>query len=186
MANGTKRSRNQSQNLQFKPGETLPNLIQTNLKILFIGINPGLRSAATQHHFAGYSNRFWRFLAEAQLTPNLYKAEQDAQLLELGYGITNIVPRPTASAAELSRTEFETGAVLLRALLHQYQPHIAAYLGKDIYRFVARQKQICWGRQLSSIIEGVIDYVIPNPSGLNRMPFQEQLNWYLELKKMIQ
>ena len=88
----------------------IPNLLADNLKILFMGINPGLRSAAIGHHFAGHSNRFWRLLVDSGLTSERLTAEQDFRFLELHYGITNIVPRSTATAAEITRSEFEAGA----------------------------------------------------------------------------
>jgi double-stranded uracil-DNA glycosylase len=160
----------------------IPNLLKDNLKILFVGINPGLRSAKIGHHFGGYSNRFWRLLADSQLTIERLTPEQDFRLLEYNYGITNIVPRSTAIAAELTRQEFEAGAVLLLTLLQQYRPHIAAYLGKDVYPYLAHKKQTAWGSQKPGMVDQVSDFVLPNPSGLNRMPYSEQLYWYRELK----
>jgi TDG/mug DNA glycosylase family protein len=164
------------------PELVIPNLLTDNLKILFIGINPGLRSAAVGHHFAGYSNRFWRLLVDSGLTIERLTPEQDFRLLDYNYGITNIVPRSTANAAELTRQDFEAGAVLLLTLLQQYHPYIAAYLGKDSYHYFAKRKQFTWGVQPSAVIDSIVDIVLPNPSGLNRMPYQEQLHWYKELK----
>ncbi len=161
----------------------IPNLIADNLKILFIGINPGLRSAAIRHHFAGHSNRFWKLLCDSGITPQRLRAEEDILLLNYGYGITNIVPRTTATAAELSPAEFIAGSKLLMMLLKKYQPRIAAYLGKDTYRYMGQGNAFNWGLQQQGIIETIIDFVLPNPSGLNRMPYQIQLNWYCELKK---
>jgi double-stranded uracil-DNA glycosylase len=102
--------------------------------------------------------------------------------LDFHYGITNIVPRSTATAAELSRSEFEAGATLLLTLLQQTRPRIAAYLGKDVYHYFAHKKQISWGAQPSQLVEQVADFVLPNPSGLNRMPYLDLLHWYQELK----
>jgi TDG/mug DNA glycosylase family protein len=158
------------------------DLLQPHLKILFIGINPGLRSGATGHHFAGRSNRFWRFLAEAGFTPSKYEAAKDFQLLDLDYGITNIVSRVTATAAELAPAELRAGAEHLLAVLQEYQPTVAAYLGKVVYRYVARRSHFAWGCQAESLVPEVIDFVMPNPSGLNRMPLPEQLELYRELR----
>ena len=91
----------------------LPDLIESDLKILFIGINPGIRSAEVGHHFAGRSKRFWKFLFESGLTPVKYDAFHDYELLNLGYGITNIAPRTTATAAELTPAELKEGALVL-------------------------------------------------------------------------
>jgi TDG/mug DNA glycosylase family protein len=160
----------------------VPDLLQVDLKVLFIGINPGLRSGATGHHFAGRSNRFWRFLAEAGFTPAKLDFTQDFQLLDLGFGITNIVPRVTATAAELTPAELRAGAARLVALLQEYRPTIAAYLGKVVYQYVARRPRFAWGRQIEPVVPEVIDFVMPNPSGLNRMLISEQLALYRELR----
>ncbi len=162
----------------------LPDLLKPGLKILFVGINPGTRSAEVGHHFAGRSNRFWKFLFESGLTPVKYDGFHDYQLLDLGYGITNIVPRTTATAAELTPAELKEGALVLLERTREYKPRIAAYLGKVIYQYLSGQKDFGWGRRESSLVSGVIDFVLPNPSGLNRMPIPEQLEMYRELKKV--
>src|SRR3954463_11286016 len=87
----------------------LTDQIGPGLRVLFVGINPGVRSALTGHHFAGYSNRFWRLLHEAGVTPVLLRAEDDAQLLEWGYGVTNLVPRPTPGIDTLRPAEYLAG-----------------------------------------------------------------------------
>lgn len=160
----------------------LPNLIKPGLKILFVGINPGTRSAEVGHHFAGRSNRFWKFLFESGLTPVKYDGFHDYELLDLGYGITNIVPRTTATAAELTPAELKEGALVLREIIREYKPRIAVYLGKVIYQYLSKRKNFGWGIQEVSLETGVIDFVLPNPSGLNRMPIPEQLEMYRELK----
>lgn len=163
----------------------VPDLLRPDLKILFIGINPGLRSGAIGHHFAGRSNRFWRFLAETGFTPVKYEAAQDIQLLEIGYGITNIVPRVTATAAELTPAELRSGAERLLTVLQGCRPTVAAYLGKVVYQYVARQTRFAWGCQAEPVVPGVVDVVLPNPSGLNRMPISEQLELYRELRGLV-
>jgi TDG/mug DNA glycosylase family protein len=163
----------------------IPNILPADLKLLFIGINPGLRSAAIGHHFAGYSNRFWRLLVDSGLTCERLTSEQDDRLQDYYYGITNIVARSTANAAELTRAEFEKGAEILLSLLQQHKPKIAAYLGKDSYRYLAKRRDFSWGLQQMNITDSTIDFVLPNPSGLNRMPYLEQLSWYQELKKLL-
>ncbi len=170
----------------MSPELAIPNLLRDDLRILFVGINPGLRSAALHHHFAGPSNRFWRFLYESGLTPLKLRGEEDARLLELGMGITNLVARPSAAAAELHPEEMRAGAVELLAILRRYRPLVAAYLGKDIYKYLSRRKELNWGMQQPSVVEGVTDYLLPNPSGLNRMPIVEQLQYYQNLKALVQ
>ncbi|MGE5403767.1 MAG: mismatch-specific DNA-glycosylase, partial [Candidatus Saccharibacteria bacterium] len=119
----------------------LPDYLSPNLKIIFVGYNPGERSAAVQHHFAGRNNAFWRLLFDAGLTSRLYTAEEDSHLIEEGYGLTNIVDRPSNSSSELSDSEMRQGAELLRRKLALYRPQIACFLGKDIYRFYAGIKR---------------------------------------------
>jgi G:T/U mismatch-specific DNA glycosylase len=167
------------------PELIIPNLLPADLHILFIGINPGLRSAAIGHHFAGYSNRFWRLLVDSGLTFERLTAEQDSRLLDYHYGITNIVSRPTVNAAELTSAEFKAGAELLLSLLQQHPPQIAAFLGKDSYRYIAGRRDFGWGIQPPAVSNLIIDFVLPNPSGLNRMPYLEQLNWYKKLKELL-
>ncbi len=162
----------------------LPHLIKPDLEILFVGINPGIRSAEVGHHFAGRSNRFWKFLFESGLTPIKYDALHDYELLDLGYGITNIVPRTTATAAELTPAELKEGAVVLLERIREFKPKIAAYLGKVIYHYLSGRKDFEWGIQEVSLETGVIDFVLPNPSGLNRMPIAEQLDRYQELERV--
>ncbi|HEX7715160.1 MAG TPA: mismatch-specific DNA-glycosylase [Bacillota bacterium] len=169
---------------QNPPEPVVPNLVRPGLKILFVGINPGLRSAAIGHNFAGHSNRFWRFLFQSGLTLSQFDALHDRDLLELGYGITNIVSRSTATAAELTRVDFEAGGRVLLDLLSEYRPRIAAYLGKDIYRYLSETSHLDWGLQPQRVVMNVVDFILPNPSGLNRIPLPEQLHYYVELKKL--
>lgn len=164
----------------------VPNLVKGNLLVLFVGINPGMRTASIGRHFAGHSNRFWKLLAVSGLTPYQLKAEQDAELLEMGFGITNIVARPTASAAELTGAEMKEGAGALKELVEYYRPKILACLGKDTYRYYGNKRDFDWGKQEGSVVDGVIEVVLPNPSGLNRMPFEEQVRYYRELKAMVE
>lgn len=160
----------------------VPDIIKPGLRILFIGFNPGLRSAETGYHFAGYSNRFWRLLAESGLTPRQLKPEESNELLDYGYGITNIVARPSKAAAEISREEYAEGGKLLKAKLMAYKPAIACYAGIGVYREFAAKKAVVCGLQSDSVVVGVSDFVLPSPSGLNRISFAEQLHWYKELR----
>jgi TDG/mug DNA glycosylase family protein len=161
--------------------DTFPEYLQPGLDVIFIGINPGRRSAEISRYFAGHSNRFWKLLAEARLTPIRLQAEEDHRLLQFNLGLTNIVKRPTATAAELTAVELRAGAARLREQLAEYRPRAAAYIGKVVYEYSSGKTKFDWGLQPESIIGGVADFLLPNPSGLNRMPYLEQLRLFLEL-----
>src|SRR5918995_1446909 len=102
----------------------LTDRIRPGVRVLFVGINPGVRSAQTGHHFAGYSNRFWKLLWEAGLVPEPITYEDDRRLPEFGYGITNIVPRPTPGINDLRPEEYQAGARALVRKITRYQPQI--------------------------------------------------------------
>ena len=161
--------------------QPVPDIIKPNLNILFVGFNPGLRSAETGHHFAGHSNRFWRLLAESYLTPRQLKPEEGNELLSYGIGITNIVDRPSKTAAEITKAEYQAGREILRQKLAFYRPKIACYAGIGVYREFAATARASCGLQSSSVVAGVTDFVVPSPSGLNRTAFAQQLVWYQQL-----
>lgn len=163
----------------------VPDIIAPNLKILFIGFNPGNRSAATGHHFAGYSNKFWKLLAAAELTPYQFKPEEDGKLLALGLGITNIVARPSRAAAEITKAEYLAGRIILQEKLQLYKPRVACFAGVGVYREFMHQARVACGWQTASVVSGVADFVVPSPSGLTRIVFAEQLAYYQEMKKYI-
>ena len=164
----------------------LPDILEQGLKVLFVGFNPGLRSAEKGHHYAGPSNRFWQFLFTAGLTPEKLDYSRDWQLPEYGYGSTNIVDRPSRAASEITREEYLAGRESLRELLDTYRPLVACYVGAGVYKaFVGRERQD-WGRQPNQIVNGVIDFVAPSPSGLNRIPLAQQIEVYKTLKELIQ
>src|SRR4051794_20810133 len=109
------------------PSAALPLLrdrIRAGLRVLFVGINPGVRSSMTGHHFAGYSNRFWKLLYDARIVPEQITYEDDERLLEWGYGITNIVARPTPGIDTLTREEYLEGAGKLRRKVLRYRPAV--------------------------------------------------------------
>lgn len=145
---------------------TVPDVIARGLKVLFCGINPGLYTAAVGHHFAGPSNRFWPALYAAGFTPRRLYAFEERELLEGGYGITNMVARATATAAELSQEEFIRGGELLEAKVRRYRPKVLAVLGISAYRSAFDRPKAQTGRQPETMGETII-WVLPNPSGLN-------------------
>jgi len=163
----------------------VPDILDENLKIIFVGYNPSLRSSVTGHHFANPSNRFWNILYRAGLTPRKYSPEEDGDLLELGYGITNIVPNPTRAAAEITKQEYKNGGVELYRKIAYYRPRIACFVGKGVYEKYSGRKDVTWGKQEKPLVSGVIDFVAPSSSGLVRMKLDEVVNIYANLKGLL-
>ena len=146
--------------------KTIRDVITPGLRVLFCGINPGLYSGATGHHFARPGNRFWPTLDRAGFTPRLLHPSEERELLTYGYGITNLVSRATATADELSPEELVAGQRRLKAKVKRYRPKVVAVLGISAYRTAFGQKSVTLGRQAAQLGETVI-WVLPNPSGLN-------------------
>src|SRR6476661_7560584 len=114
--------------------QRLTDHIKPGVRILFVGINPGLRSAATGHHFAGYSNRFWKLLFESKLVSEPLTYQDDWRLPDWGLGLTNIIQRPSAGIDALKPSEYATGRKRLVATVQRYRPQGVALLGVTIYR----------------------------------------------------
>jgi TDG/mug DNA glycosylase family protein len=146
--------------------KTVRDVIAPGLRVLFCGINPGLYSGATGHHFARPGNRFWPTLHQAGFTPRLLHPSEEHELLIFGYGITNLVPRATATADELSAEELVAGRRRLETKVKRYQPRIVAVLGISAYRTAFTQKAVQLGRQPDTLASARL-WVLPNPSGLN-------------------
>lgn len=147
-------------------GETVPDVIAPDLDVLFCGINPGLYTAAVGYHFAHPSNRFWRALHESGFTERRLDAPEQRALLARGYGITNVVARATAAAADLRPEEFIEGGRELEAKVKRYRPRWLAVLGITAYRTAFGRRGADVGAQRQSI-GGARVWVLPNPSGLN-------------------
>jgi TDG/mug DNA glycosylase family protein len=158
-----------------------PDLLRPGLRLVFCGYNPSLRSGASGHHSAHPGNRFWRALHLWVLTERLYNPAEDAALLDLGIGFTNLVSRPTRRADELSAAEIRAGALELRAKLERNRPRAVAYTGIGVYRWFVGSRAVEWGIQPASAVEGVADVVVPSPSGLNRMSLEELVEHYRSL-----
>ena len=141
-------------------------MIAPGLEVLFVGINPGLYSAATGHHFARPGNRFWPALHRAGFSPRLLQPSEQHELLEHGYGITNLVNRGTATADELTPEEFVAGRARLAGKVRRFRPRIVAFLGVGAYCHAFGRKQATVGPQLEPF-EGAEVWLLPNPSGLN-------------------
>jgi len=146
--------------------KTLRDVIAPNLRVLFCGINPGLYSGATGHHFARPGNRFWPTLHQAGFTPRLLHPNEERELLRFGYGITNLVPRATATADELDSEELVAGRRRLESRVKRYQPQVVALLGIGAYRTAFAQRTVVLGQQPEGLGNASV-WVLPNPSGLN-------------------
>jgi double-stranded uracil-DNA glycosylase len=147
-------------------GKTVPDVIAPGLRVLFCGINPGLYTAAVGHHFARPGNRFWPALHASGFTARLLSPFEEHELLKLGCGITNVVPRATATAAELTPADFIKGGRLLRNKVRRFHPRFVTVLGVGAYRAAFAQPKAVIGEQ-EERIAGARVWVLPNPSGLN-------------------
>ena len=145
---------------------TIPDVIAPGLDVLFVGINPGLVSGATGFHFARPGNRFWRALHEAGFTDRVLDPSEQDQLLDVGVGITNLVARTTATAAELTTQELRAGARILEQQVARYRPRRVAFLGISTYRTAFGLPKAPLGMQQTRLADAEV-WVLPNPSGLN-------------------
>ena len=149
----------------------LRDCIQPGLLVLFVGINPGLRSAQTGHHFAGYSNRFWRLLHESKLVSEPLTYREDRRLPEWRLGLTNIIGRCTAGIDVLDAAEYRLGVARLKRKIRRYQPHIVALLGVTIFRMLFAPKEQLKGPLDLGVttmqLAGARIFLLPNPSGRN-------------------
>jgi double-stranded uracil-DNA glycosylase len=152
--------------LEAARGRTVPDVLGPDLDVVFVGINPGLWSGAVGHHFARPGNRFWKALHRSGFTDRLLAAEEDAALLEWHLGVTNLVARTTATAAELSTDELRLGARRLGERLAPLRPRFVAVLGIGAYRAGFGRPRATLGPQEGDV-RGSRPWVLPNPSGLN-------------------
>ena len=152
--------------IQAARGRTIRDVIRNDLDVLFCGINPGLYTAATGHHFARPGNRFWPALHDAGFTARrLHPWEQD-ELLEAGCGATNLVARATTTAAELDDGELRAGRRRLERKVRRYEPRVVAIVGIGAYRVAFDRPRATLGLQPDTIA-GAAVWVLPNTSGLN-------------------
>ncbi|WP_432136889.1 MULTISPECIES: G/U mismatch-specific DNA glycosylase [unclassified Streptomyces] len=145
----------------------VPDLVAEGLHVLFCGINPGLMTAATGHHFARPGNRFWPVLHLSGFTPRLLRPAEQGELLSYGLGITNVVARATARADELTAEEYREGGRLLTAKVARLRPRWLAVVGVTAYRAAFDDRKAQVGPQKRTVGDGTRVWVLPNPSGLN-------------------
>jgi double-stranded uracil-DNA glycosylase len=155
-------------------------------RVLFVGINPGVRSALTGHHFAGYSNRFWKLLYASRLVPEPIGHRDDRRLPEWGFGITNLIARPTPGIDTLRRDEYLAGARALTRKIRRVKPEVVAFVGVTLFRSVFQRpasQPVRLGLQ-PEILEGAAVFVLPNPSGRNaNFSYAEMLAAFRSLKR---
>lgn len=164
--------------------EPIKDHLKENLDLLFVGFNPSIRSGETGHHFANPNNRFWKILHESGLTPRKYDPTEDYKLLELGYGMTNIVPRPTKAADEITKEEYKLGREELIKKISDLKPKVVCFVGKGVYQEYSRRKKLPWGIQDEPVVPGTIDFVAPSSSGLVRMNIDEIIQIYAEIPQI--
>ncbi|MFL5401758.1 MAG: G/U mismatch-specific DNA glycosylase [Gemmatimonadales bacterium] len=144
----------------------MPDLIAPDLRVLFCGINPGLYSAATGHHFARPGNRFWPALHAAGFSDRLLRPWEERLLLSEGIGITNLVSRATVAAAELTGDELRAGRQTLARKVRRFRPACLAVVGIGAYRLAFDRPRASLGLQQERLETAAL-WVLPNPSGLN-------------------
>src|SRR5262245_19369158 len=167
------------------PARRLPDRLCPRPRILFVGINPSLRSAELGHHFAGPGNPFWRLLTAAGLVSEPFGYADDVRLPEFGLAATNIVPRATRSAAELAPAEYKEGRRALARKIGRLRPSVVAFVGITVYRrFVGPRASGGAGPKPERFGETRV-FVVPNPSGRNAAfpGFRDKLVWYRRLAR---
>jgi TDG/mug DNA glycosylase family protein len=167
----------------------LPDYLVPDLHILFVGINPGIRSATLGHHYAGHSNRFWKLLYEAKLVPERLSCREDSRLPEWGIGLTNLVPRATAGVESLTADEYAAGRLVLLRKIRRYRPRVVALLGITLYPVLfpmeAKQASHRPGLQPVTLHESAVA-LLPNPSGRNASySFEAMLSAFRQLNSWL-
>jgi double-stranded uracil-DNA glycosylase len=178
----------------------LRDRIAPGLRVLFVGINPGVRSAVTGHHFAGFSNRFWKLLRDSKLVPEPITYEEDARLVEWRLGVTNLIARPSPGINDLRPTEYVEGWKILSRKIRRYRPAVVALVGVTLYRAVLpllqgvpaaerRAARLSPEHVLGlrpETIHGARLFVLPNPSGRNaNFSYDEMLDAFRALRKYL-
>jgi TDG/mug DNA glycosylase family protein len=171
----------------------LRDRIAPGVKVLFVGINPGVRSAVTGHHFAGYSNRFWKLLWESGVVPEPLTAEDDDRLPDWGFGVTNLIARPSPGIDDLKPAEYVAGWAVLERKIARFKPSIVAFIGVTLYRAVLPLVDPSAERARGPVlgaspftVHGARLFVLPNPSGRNaNFSYDEMLAAYRALGRAV-
>ena len=166
----------------------LRDIIVPRPRVLFVGINPSLRSEQVGHHFASPANPFWRLLFASKLIPEPLSCDDDRRLVEFGMAMTNLCARASRSAAELTRAEIVAGKVILARKIKRLAPEVVAFVGLSIYRDFFGKSASPGAGVKEEIIAGARVFVLPNPSGLNaNFPgFKHKLIWFEKLREFIE
>jgi TDG/mug DNA glycosylase family protein len=165
----------------------LPDVLAPGLAVVFVGINPSLESGRVGHHFASPGNPFWKLLHASGFTPVQLRPDEDARMLELGLGLTNVCPRPTRSAAELTRREYERGVRELARKVEALRPSVVALVGVTLARLVVPDgAEVGPGPRRATIASSRV-FVLPNPSGRNAAypGFASKLGWFVRLREFV-
>ena len=175
----------------------LRDRIKPGVRVLFVGINPGIRSAVTGHHFAGFSNRFWKLLWESGLVPEPLTSSDDERLPEWGFGVTNLIARPSPGIDDLRPAEYVAGWTLLKKKIRRYRPAVVALVGVTLYRAILpligestdhtrRNPAVRPIGPQPLTIHGARVFVLPNPSGRNaNFSHAEMLEAFRALKQEV-
>jgi len=175
-------------------GLRLKDRIAPNLKVLFVGINSGVRSALTDHHFAGFSNRFWKLLNDSGLTPESITYEDDSRLPNWNLGITNLIARPSPGIDALRPNEYVEGWKVLEKKIRRYRPEVVALVGITLYRAIVPLLDGLTAAHIGSQavgpqrikLHGSRLFVLPNPSGRNaNFSYEEMLKIYTQLRRWL-
>ena len=166
--------------------QDVPDHLAPGLKLVIVGINPGVRSGATGHHYAYPGNHFWPLLYESGLLPERLTYETDYRALEFGIGLTNLCDRTTREANELTREELAEGAACLREKLQRYAPDVVCFNGMGIFEAFAGVKKVRPGLQTESLGHTRL-FVVPSSSGRTAAyPRPKKLEYYRELRDLIE
>ncbi|MGL5699998.1 MAG: G/U mismatch-specific DNA glycosylase [Kluyvera sp.] len=160
------------------------DIIDTGLRVLFCGINPGLSSSSLGYPFAHPANRFWKVLHLAGFTDHQLKPEDAEQMLDFHCGVTKLVERPTVQASEVSVQELRSGGLALIEKVERYKPKVLAVLGKQAYERGLGQRGAVWGKQTFMIGDTEV-WVLPNPSGLSRITTDKLVEAYREVDEAL-
>jgi TDG/mug DNA glycosylase family protein len=156
-------------------------------RVLLVGINPGLRSWALGHHFAGNGNPFWRLLHASRLVPEPIDFVHAERLATFGIALTNLCPRQTRTAAELGAAEIQRGRRVLAAKIRRWKPAVVAFVGVSLYQTFFKHKQSGGPGEKPDVIGTSRVFVVPNPSGLNASfpGFDHKLVWFKALREFV-